>query len=137
MVDIDEKNIDVQEKNPANLDGADSLSGGPSFQPALDIWEDSNGITIEAEMPGVDADGLSIDLTNKTLTIQGKVIAPQAGTKRFLKREFEVGDFYHRITITGAIDQENIIAKIKDGVLVLFLPKPAPAETKKIKVVTE
>ncbi|MDR2338901.1 MAG: Hsp20/alpha crystallin family protein [Deltaproteobacteria bacterium] len=132
----DMKKIDAQGKNQVDLGGAESLSGAPHFYPNMDIWENDQGITIEAEMPGVDAQGLSLDLKDKTLTIQGKVSPPPKEYKS-LKAEYEIGDFYRQIAVSDAIDHDKITAKIKDGVLYLFLPKQAPAEPRKISVQTE
>ncbi|MDR2405348.1 MAG: Hsp20/alpha crystallin family protein [Deltaproteobacteria bacterium] len=136
MAETDEKKIDVQEKNPVDLGGAESLSGAPHFYPNLDIWETEQGITIEAEMPGVDASGLSVDLKDKILTIQGKVSPPVKEVKK-LRAEYEIGDFYRQIAVSDAIDHDKISAKIKDGVLYLFLPKQAPAQPRKITVQSE
>ncbi|MDR2199326.1 MAG: Hsp20/alpha crystallin family protein [Deltaproteobacteria bacterium] len=136
MPETDEKKLDAREKNPVDLGGAESLTGAPRFYPNMDIWENEQGITIEAEMPGVDASGLSVDLKDKTLTIQGQV-APASGKYKPLKAEYEVGDYYRQIAISDAIDHEKISAKIKDGVLYLFLPKQAPAQPRKIAVISE
>ncbi|MDR2612802.1 MAG: Hsp20/alpha crystallin family protein [Deltaproteobacteria bacterium] len=137
MPESEDKTINVQDKSPVDTGGAESMSGGPLFYPPIDIWEDERGIHIEAEMPGVDASGLSVDLKENTLTILGKVPPKPQTTAKLLKEEFEVGDFYRQFTVSDLIDQEGITAKIKDGVLALDLPKQAPAQPRKIQVVTE
>jgi HSP20 family protein len=136
MTEAEDKKIDIQEKNPVDLGGAESLSGTPRFYPNMDIWENEEGITIEAEMPGVDNAGLSVEFKDKTLTIQGKV-APPAKEAKSLRLEYEVGDFYRQIAVSDSIDHDKISARIKDGVLYLFLPKQAPARPRKIEVVSE
>ncbi|MDR1166242.1 MAG: Hsp20/alpha crystallin family protein [Deltaproteobacteria bacterium] len=136
MSDAAVKSIPVREKNPADFDDAETMTGGPSFNPLLEIFEDKTGVTVVAETPGVDADGLSVDLKDNALTIEGKVSPPDPG-RRPLRSEYQVGDYYHKLNITGPIDREKIVAKIKDGVVVIHLPKPAPAEPRKIAVVRE
>ncbi|MDR1313444.1 MAG: Hsp20/alpha crystallin family protein [Deltaproteobacteria bacterium] len=136
MADTDDKTINVQDKSPVDTGGAESMSGGPLFYPPIDIWEDEQGLHIEAEMPGVEASGLSVDLKENTLTILGKV--PQRPQEaKHLKEEFEIGDYYRQFTVSDVIDQEGITAKIKDGVLALYLPKQAPAQPRKIQVLSE
>jgi HSP20 family protein len=138
MTDIEDKTINVQDKSPVDTGGAESMSGGPLFYPPIDIWEDEQGIHIEAEMPGVEASGLSVDLKESTLTILGKVPPrPDTGKHKPLKEEFEFGDYYRQFTVSDLIDQDGITAKVKDGVLSLFLPKQAPAQPRKIQVVSE
>ncbi|MDR1037556.1 MAG: Hsp20/alpha crystallin family protein [Deltaproteobacteria bacterium] len=136
MTETDDKTINVQDKAPVDTGGAESMSGGPLFYPPIDIWEDEQGLHIEAEMPGVEASGLSVDLKENTLTILGKV-PPNKNEAKYLKEEFEIGDYYRQFTVSDVIDQENITAKIKDGVLALFLPKQAPAQPRKINVTAE
>jgi HSP20 family protein len=136
MTGVDEKTISVREKNPVDTGGAETLSGGATFYPPIDIWEDDKGLTIEAEVPGVDAEGISVDLKDSTLTIVGKIVPP-ADRGRAIKAEYEEGDYYRQFTVSDIINQEGITAKIKDGVLEVFLPKQAPAQPRKITVVTE
>lgn len=136
MAETDDKHISVQEKNPVDLGSTETISGSPTFYPPIDIWEDEKGLTIEAEVPGAEGNGVSVDLKDKILTIVGKVTPPEEPGK-VIKEEFEVGDFYRQFTVSDLIDQEGITAKVKDGVLVIYLPKQAPAEPRKINVVSE
>jgi len=111
----------------------ESTSGLPTFIPQVDIYEDKNGITVLADMPGVGKDGVSIDLHEDQLTINGKVAL--AGNKEtFLHKEYEVGNYFRQFTLSDAIDREKITAKMADGVLTLTLPKAEKAVPKKIEV---
>lgn len=128
--------INVQEKTPVDMGGAETTSGGPRFSPLVDIWENDQGLTVVADMPGVTAEGLNVDLRENVLTIYGKVM-PEAADRKVLTREFEVGDYYRQFSLSEHIDQEKITAAMKDGVLTLTLPKQAPAQPRKINVVAE
>ena len=128
--------INVQEKTPVDMGGAETTSGGPRFNPLVDIWENDQGLTVVADMPGVSADGLNVDLRDNVLTIYGKVL-PDTTERRVLIREYEVGDFYRQFSLSEHIDQEKITAAMKDGVLTLTLPKQAPAQPRKINVISE
>jgi HSP20 family protein len=101
----------------------------------VDIWENDKGLTVVADMPGVSAEGLSIDLNENVLTIHGQVEIPFPG-RRIISQEFEVGDFYRQFKLSEEIDQEAINAVIRDGVLTVNLPKLAPAQPRKITVVS-
>ena len=118
------------------MGGAETTSGGPRFSPLVDIWENDQGLTVVADMPGVTADGLNVDLRDNVLTILGKVL-PEPTERKLLSREFEVGDFYRQFSLSEHIDQEKITAAMRDGVLTLTLPKQAPAQPRKITVVAE
>ncbi|MDR2456285.1 MAG: Hsp20/alpha crystallin family protein [Deltaproteobacteria bacterium] len=136
MTDNANQEINVQAKTPVDMGGAETTSGGPRFSPLVDIWENDGGLTVVADMPGVSAEGLNVDLRENVLTIYGKV--PVDVVKRkVLSSEFEVGDFYRQFSLSEHIDQERITASMKDGVLTLTLPKQAPAQPRKINVVSE
>jgi HSP20 family protein len=136
MAESEDKKISVQEKSPVDTGGAETLSGSPTFNAPVDIWEDEKGLTIEAEMPGVDVNGLTVHLKDSVLTITGKL--PQQEEKgKLLKQEYDEGDFERRINVPDLINQEGITAKLKDGVLEVYLPKQAPAQPRKISVTSE
>jgi HSP20 family protein len=128
--------INVHDKTPVDMGGAETTSGGPRFSPLVDIWENEQGLTVVADMPGVSADGLNVDLRESVLTIHGKVL-PEAGDRKILSREYEVGDYYRQFSLSEQIDQERISAAMRDGVLTLTLPKLAPSQPRKITVIAE
>ena len=136
MTETSSQEINVREKQPLDTGGAESTSGEPRFSPMVDIYETEEGLTVVADMPGVAADGLSVDLKDNILTISGKVTAEEKG-KKYLTQEYEMGDYYRKFSLSELIDQEKITASIKDGVLSVKLPKQAPAQPRKITVVTE
>ena len=111
----------------------ESTRGVPNFIPQVDIYEDKNGITVLADMPGVDKEGVSIDLKEDQLTISGKVSLTE-DKKTFLHKEYEVGNYFRQFTLSDVIDREKISAKMADGVLTLTLPKAEKAVAKKIAV---
>ncbi|MDR0621562.1 MAG: Hsp20/alpha crystallin family protein [Deltaproteobacteria bacterium] len=136
MTDSNSQEINVREKQLLDTGGIESTSGEPRFSPLVDIFETEEGLTVIADMPGVAVDGLSVDLKDNVLTIQGKVNVEDKG-KRYLAKEYEVGDYYRQFSLSELIDQEKITAAIKDGVLSVKLPKQAPAQPRKITVSTE
>ncbi len=111
----------------------ESTRGVPEFIPRVDIYEDKNGITVLADMPGVDKEGVSIDLKEDQLTINGKVSLPEE-KETVLHREYEVGNYFRQFTLSDVIDREKITAKMAVGVLTLTLPKAEKAVPKKITV---
>jgi HSP20 family protein len=136
MTESNEQELNVREKQPLDTGGIESTSGEPRFNPAVDIFETEEGLTVIADMPGVSAEGLSVDLKDNVLTILGKVPVEEKG-KRFLSQEYAIGDFYRQFSLSEHIDQEKITASIKDGVLTVKLPKQAPAQPRKITVSNE
>lgn len=129
--------LNVREKQEVNMGGAETTSDKPMFSPIVDIWETETGLMLMADMPGVSSEDLSVDLQDNTLTISGRVVAPQSEGRKSLISEFEVGNFYRQFSLAENIDQASITASLKDGVLKLDLPRTAPAQPRKIEIKTE
>jgi HSP20 family protein len=111
----------------------ETTRGVPEFIPRVDIYEDKKEITVQADMPGVDKEGVSIDLKEDQLTINGK-LSLLDDKETFLHKEYDVGNYYRQFTLSDVIDREKISAKMADGVLTLTLPKSEKAVPKKITV---
>ena len=109
---------------------------GPVFTPNVDIFETGKEITLLADVPGVKAENLGIDLKDNVLTLTGEVkLAKTLGDEEVLT-EYQVGNYYRQFTLTEMIDQAKIDAKLNDGVLRLTLPKVAKAAPRRITVKT-
>jgi HSP20 family protein len=110
---------------------------GPMYSPAVDIFEHDTAITVLADMPGVKAQDLEIDLRENVLTLTGRVSQPGIEGRTLVQREYEPGTFFRQFTLGSAIEQSKIDAKITDGVLRLELPKAEKAKPRQIAVRTE
>ena len=107
---------------------------GPLYSPAVDIFENDNSITLLADMPGVKAADLEIDLRENVLTLTGRVTAPESAKESNVVREYRSGTFFRQFTLSEAIDQPKIDAQLTDGVLRLELPKIEKARPRQITV---
>ena len=125
--------LQVREKREAAIPG-ESTRPGHLFTPAVDIFETDTQITLLADMPGVAADEISIDLREGVLTIAGEVKPWSVQNASSVLFEFETGRYYRQFTVAEVIDQERIEAQLKNGVLRLALPKMGKAQPRKITV---
>ena len=107
------------------------------YSPAVDIFEHDTAITVLADMPGVRAQDLEIDLRENVLTLTGRVSQPGTEGRTHVQREYEPGTFFRQFTLGSTIEQSKIDAKITDGVLRLELPKAEKAKPRQIAVRTE
>lgn len=129
------KNKEIELKNKGQTDrpsAAEITREGPVFSPRVDIWENEKELTLVADIPGVESDDLEIDIRDNTLTIMGKVKPEQ--DRRYILKEFGVGNYYRQFTLSEVIDQEKIAAGVKNGVLTLTLPKVEKAKPRKIQI---
>jgi HSP20 family molecular chaperone IbpA len=135
MADKDSRELKVREKQEV-ASPAEQTTPGLVFTPAVDIFETEKNITLLADMPGVKADDLTIDLRDNTLTLTADIAPVDNSSAEELLVEYETGRYYRQFTLGELIDQANIDAKLNDGVLRLTLPKVEKATPKKITVKT-
>lgn len=102
--------------------------------PAVDIFEDTGGITLLADMPGVSKDRLDVKLDGDTLSIEGRVELDAPSEMRALWAEVSVPRFRRTFTLSRELDAARIEANLKDGVLTLRVPKQAHAQPRRIEV---
>jgi len=133
MADTQSKELKVREKQEV-ASPAEQTSPGVVFTPAVDIFETGKEITLLADMPGVKANNLTIDLRDNTLTLSADIAPVENANEEDILVEYETGKYYRRFTLGELINQEKIDAKLNDGVLRLRLPKVEKATPKKIVV---
>ncbi len=133
MMDKDTKELKVQEKQEVSST-AEQTRPGLVFTPAVDIFENEKSIVVLADMPGVQAKALNIDLRDNTLTLDGEVEPFEAKGEEDVLIEYEVGKYYRQFSLSEVIDQEKIDAQLRDGVLRLTLPKVEKAAPRTITV---
>jgi HSP20 family molecular chaperone IbpA len=132
----EEATKEMAPRQKQEIAGAESTRPGVVFTPPVDIFETEAAITVLADMPGVRADGLSIDLRDSVLSIEGRVADVEGDNEQILLREYETGSFRREFRLTNLIDQGKIDASLSDGVLRLTLPKAEAARPRKIEVRT-
>lgn len=100
--------------------------------PPVDIYETEEGLIVLADLPGVKPEGLSINIENGVLTMEGKYDHPE--DVEYLNREFDLTSFYRQFRVSEAVDTGKVRATLKNGVLNLTLPKTEKAKPRQIPV---
>jgi HSP20 family protein len=131
-----EKEMQFREKQELRGSGEPTKTG-LTFIPAVDIFETEEALTLMAEMPGVDQEGLHLDLKDNQISILGEVGESPGPQERTLLKEFETGRFFRQFNLSEVIDQNKISAHLKNGVLKVVLPKIEKAKPRKIEVTVD
>lgn len=100
--------------------------------PPVDIYETGEGLTVVADLPGVEKDGIDVRVDNGVLTIQGTVKRETRGNG--LANEFALTDYFRQFQLSDQVDQTKITAEFKHGVLTIQLPKAEKVKPKQITV---
>jgi HSP20 family molecular chaperone IbpA len=133
MSDTQSNALQAKEKKEVTTP-AEQTRPGLVFTPTVDIFETEKEITLLADMPGVKAGDLNIDLDENVLTLDGDVESPEGANEVDLIREYRTGKYRRQFTLSQVIDQSKIDAELRDGVLRLRLPKIEAATPRKIAV---
>ena len=105
-----------------------------SFVPPTDIFEDDERLTLTMEMPGVSKDGVSINVEENRLSIEGKIDFAKYEGLEPVYTEYGVGHYQRSFTLSNQVDQTKISADLNDGVLELVLPKAEATKPRRIEV---
>src|SRR5210317_2347443 len=98
MADTQSKELKVREKQEV-ASSAEQTTPGLVFTPAVDIFETEKEITLLADMPGVKADDLMIDLRDNTLTLSANIAPVGITDEHDILREYESGRYYRQFTL--------------------------------------
>jgi HSP20 family molecular chaperone IbpA len=130
-----ESKTEIERSDTAGLPAApEQTRPGPVYSPSVDIFENDHAITVLADMPGVKAGDLTIDLRESVLTLTGRVAPSESPKETDVLREYRSGTFFRQFTLSETIDRGKIDAKLTDGVLRLELPKVEAARPRQITV---
>jgi HSP20 family protein len=102
--------------------------------PPVDVIEDSTGITLRADLPGVPKDKLSLQVEADTLTIEGDVSLAVPEGMEASYAEVSVPRFRRAFTLSKEPDTGKVSAEFKHGVLTLRIPKAEHAQPRKIQI---
>jgi HSP20 family molecular chaperone IbpA len=102
--------------------------------PAVDIWEDADGITLQADMPGVAKDDLDIGVEGDTLTIEGALKLGEPARLQDVHAEVRVAKYKRSFVLGRDLDTGRIDASLRNGVLRLRIPKLETAKPRRIAV---
>lgn len=105
--------------------------------PPIDIFDTEAGLVLRADLPGVTADALELQVEDNRLTLLGTVTPLVPPEARLIHQEYRVGDFLRSFILSDDVDHERITAKLTDGVLEVTLPRASTSQPRRIQIQTE
>ena len=104
------------------------------FVPMADIYETPDALKVVLEMPGVDKSNVNVRVEDGVLTVEGRLDFSKYRDLQPLYTEYNIGHYSRSFRLTTKINQSQIGAEMKDGVLSLVLPKAEEAKSRAIQV---
>jgi HSP20 family protein len=108
-----------------------------ALAPPVDVYEDQQGIIVQAEMPGVSKERLNIQADRNSLLIEGDVSIEVPSGMEALYADLRSTHYRRTFVLSSELEADRIEANLKDGVLTLRIPKRAEYRPRKIEVRTE
>lgn len=121
--------------NDQNWMGLHSIGG--MWTPAVEIQETDKELVLKAEIPGIDAKDLEVEVGEERVTISGehkeeKTIENK--DKNYFHSELHYGQFHRVVPLPMSIQTDKIKSDFKHGILTLTMPKVEDTQKKVVKV---
>ena len=113
-----------EDKSNADLERAD-------WRPAADVYETEAEFIVATDLPGIDRNALEISVDENQLHIRG---TRHPGELPVARAERASGKFSRTFSVPNSVDQGNIRADYKDGVLEVHLPKSKDKAGKRVEI---
>lgn len=121
-------------QNASGLAAQRMQSAETPIPPPVDIWEDKEGITLCADMPGVSKDRLDVRMDGKNLIVEGQLQLELSQKADALYADVRSSVYRRSFALSSELETEKIEASLKDGVLTVRIPKRAELRPRKIEV---
>ena len=125
---------DVAKREATDVQAAKAREEALTLAPPVDIYENAQGITVQADMPGVSKDGLSIQADRNSLVIEGNAVIDVPAAMEAIHADVQATRYRRSFALSAELDAERIEATLKDGVLTLQIPKRAEFQPRKVEV---
>ena len=104
--------------------------------PLMNLYEDKDAVSLEALAPGVDPATLDLSVVGNTLSLTGEKrrVAGDVKPEAFHRSERATGTFVRHLQLPVEVDENNVHADSKDGLLMVTLPKAEKAKPTQIAV---
>ena len=103
--------------------------------PALNVYEEGDQLTVEAQLPGIKPDDLDINVEQGVLTISGQTATQEERKERnYFVREHRTGRFSRSLRLPATYNSDGCSASFEDGMLRLTFPKSESAKPRRIQV---
>lgn len=114
---------------------AEDAGAGSAWTPAVDIFDRADAIELKAELPGLSAQDIDIEVDDNVLTLKGErrfEDPPEEG--RYFRLERAYGAFQRSVTLPQGVVADEITAGFDKGVLTVRVPKTDEVRPRKIAV---
>ena len=108
---------------------------GTTFTHGLDVYRENDELVVKAEVPGVEAEGLNIDINEESLIIKGETkTEEEIKQEDYYRRECRYGTLTRSVPLPAGLNIDKAGAELENGILTVTIPKSPSAKPKVVKV---
>lgn len=100
----------------------------------VDLYETGEEVVLEMAVPGIQTDDLDISIEGRQLSIRSSLPGPADEERRYWMQTIPYGDLQRTIILPSHVDTEHAQATVRDGLLILRMPKRAEAKSRRIAI---
>jgi len=109
--------------------------GGTSIFPVINVYEKETEVVVEAEVPGISEEDLTIEAGDDTITLSGaRKSEKEVQEENYFRKETNFGSFSRTINLPSSINKEKAEAELKNGILTVTIPKQKKIKPKVTKI---
>lgn len=106
----------------------------PALLPPVDVIEDSTGITLLADLPGVPKEALKLGVDGDQLSVEGEIVLPVPPGTDARHAEVQRSVWRRTFTLSKELDSGAVSAELQHGVLRVRIPKAPHAQPRRVQV---
>ena len=101
----------------------------------IDVRQDGDSITVDASMPGIDAENISATVDDGVLTIKGETCTEtEQKDERYYLRERRAGAFHRSVRLPETVDTDKAESTYQNGVLSISFPKQESKKARSLPI---
>lgn len=110
-------------------------SESTAWSPAIELKDEGDAFTLRAQLPGLAAKDIDIQVSRGVVSIAGEhQYQSEQADNGILRSEFRYGKFHRVVRLPAAVQNDQVQAEYKDGILHLTLPKTPEAKNLVVKI---
>ena len=113
-------------------------TNGPALRrwvPAMDFVETDDHFVLKADLPGLDANDVNIEVEDNVLTVSGeRKVEHETQREGYYRLERSSGEFRRSLTLPEGVKLDDIAASFDKGVLEIRIPKPEQRKPRKVEI---
>lgn len=124
---------DLHERMSHLLESSLDQARESAWSPAVDLEETEDAFVVEAELPGVKREDITVELRDNVLTIHGE-LEERERTGILHRQTRRTGQFDYRVALPGDVNADQVEANLEDGVLRVEARKAEIAKPLRIEI---